>query len=492
MAEIVTPDWVRDAIFYQIFPDRFAHSQTVPKPANLQPWGTPPTSHGFQGGDLAGVVEKLDYLTGLGVNAIYFNPIFQSASNHRYHTHDYYRVDPLLGGNKAFRRLLDAAHARGIRVIVDGVFNHASRGFFQFNHILECGAESPYVDWFHVKGYPLYAYDALHPPNYAAWWDMPALPEFNTDNPDVRRFILDVARHWIEFGADGWRLDVPGDIDDDDFWREFRQVVKAANPEAYLVGEIWVNEIDRTGERWLQGDQFDAIMNYGLTAACIGFFVGDLLDPALVQGQGYEPIHPLDAKAFADRLDVMLNRYAPEIVQVQFNLLDSHDTARYLTLARNDKRLLKLATLLLMTYPGAPSLYYGDEIGLGGGRDPDNRRAMPWNAAQWDTNLLEFFKKVIAVRQAHPALRRGEYVRLYASAPLGVYAFLRQMGEERIAIVLNNREAPYPMDVPVTGHLEDGTTLRCLMSGKEYVTREKQLRGPALPPRSGAILCQSL
>ena len=488
MAKVVTPDWVKDTIFYHIFPDRFARGQAVPKPANLQPWGAPPTPYSFQGGDLIGVMEKLDYLTDLGINAIYFNPIFQSASNHRYHTHDYYRVDPLLGGNEAFRQLLDAAHARGMRLILDGVFNHASRGFFQFNHLLECGPESPYVDWFHVKGYPLHAYDTSRKPNYGAWWNLHALPEFNTDSPAVRRFIFDVARHWIELGADGWRLDVPAEIDDDDFWREFRRAVKTANPEAYLVGEIWVNEVNCTGERWLQGDQFDAIMNYGFTAACIGFFVGDWLDPALVKGQGYEPVRALDAEAFADQIDTMLSRYAPEIVHAQLNLLDSHDTARYLTVARDDKRILELATLFQMTYPGAPSIYYGDEVGLRGGRDPDCRRAMPWDSAQWDTDLLDFFKKVIAIRKAHPALRRGDYARLFASASLGVYAFLRLMDEERIVVVLNGRDAAWPVDVPVEGHLDHGTMLRCLMRGEEYDVREERLRGPALPPRSGAIL----
>jgi neopullulanase len=488
MRPIITPGWVQDAIFYQIFPDRFAQSKAVAKPANLQPWGAPPTYHGFQGGDLVGVVEKLDYLTDLGINAIYFNPIFQSASNHRYHTHDYYRVDPLLGGDKVFRQLLDAAHGRGIRVILDGVFNHASRGFFQFNHVLECGAESPYVDWFHINGFPLYAYDASRGPNYGAWWNLPALPEFNIDNADVRHFLFGVARHWIELGADGWRLDVPIEIDDDGFWREFRRVVKAANPEAYIVGEIWVNELDRTGERWLQGDQFDAIMNYGFTAACLGFFVGDVLDPALVRGQGHEPIRPLSAEDFADQVDVMLGRYAPEIVRVQLNLLDSHDTARFLTLARGDKRLLKLATLFQMTYPGAPSIYYGDEVGLQGGRDPDCRRAMPWDPTSWDIGLLEFYKQVIAVRKSHPALRRGDYVRLYASAAVGVYAFLRQTDEERIVVLLNNSEAGYAVDVPVGGRLADGTALRCLLTGREYVVRGENLRGPTLPPRSGAIL----
>ena len=167
------PDWVQDSIFYQIFPDRFAHSLTVAKPSGLQEWGSPPTVHGYMGGDLVGVVERLDYLCDLGINALYFTPIFQSASNHRYHTHDYEKVDPMLGGNAALRRLIDEAHERGIRVVLDGVFNHASRGFFQFHDILENGPNSAYVDWFSVREFPLYAYDPKHSPNYEAWWGLP-------------------------------------------------------------------------------------------------------------------------------------------------------------------------------------------------------------------------------------------------------------------------------------------------------------------------------
>ena len=177
MADPQTPDWVRDAVFYQIFPDRFARSITVPKPRHLDEWGAPPTYHGYQGGDLIGVVEHLDYLVDLGINALYFTPIFQSASNHRYHTHDYEKVDPMLGGNAALRRMLDEAHARGIRVVLDGVFNHASRGFFPFHDILENGPNSAYLDWFTVKEFPLYAYDAEKSPNYRAWWGLPGPAE---------------------------------------------------------------------------------------------------------------------------------------------------------------------------------------------------------------------------------------------------------------------------------------------------------------------------
>ena len=195
------PAWVADAIFYQIFPDRFARSERVPKPAHLEPWEAPPTVDGYKGGDLLGIVERLDWLSGLGVNALYLNPIFQSASNHRYHTHDYFRVDPLLGGDAAFDELLAACHDRGIRVVLDGVFNHASRGFLQFNDILESGSASPYVDWFTIHEFPPNAYDSSRPPGYDAWWNLHALPKFRTENPAVREFLMSVGEYWMRRGA---------------------------------------------------------------------------------------------------------------------------------------------------------------------------------------------------------------------------------------------------------------------------------------------------
>ena len=193
MVEARTPDWVKSAIFYQIFPDRFARSRSVAKPTNLERWDYPPTLHGFKGGDLIGVVEHLDYLQSLGVTALYFCPIFQSTANHRYHTHDFYKIDPILGGNAAFKRLLEEAHRRGIRVVLDGVFNHASRGFYQFNHLLENGQASPYLDWFYVNGWPLHAYEGHKPPNYAAWWGFGHLPKFNVKDPACRQYLLDVS-----------------------------------------------------------------------------------------------------------------------------------------------------------------------------------------------------------------------------------------------------------------------------------------------------------
>ena len=500
MTNIVTPDWVKDAIFYQIFPDRFARSERVPKPGNLEPWDSPPTIQGFKGGDLLGVAERLDYLQELGITAIYLNPIFQSAANHRYHTHDYYRVDPILGGNDAFREMLDAAHARGVRVVLDGAFNHASRGFYQFNHALENGAASPYLDWFYfdeerlrnggrLNGYPnpeeeqrlACSHRGLEELGYQAWWDLPALPTFNTRTEAVRRFIFDVARHWIEFGIDGWRLDVPEEIDDVGFWQEFRRVVKAANPEAYLVGEIWSE-----AHRWLQGDQFDAVMNYVFNRACLGFFGGERLDTTLRPG-GFT-VRPLSAVQFADEVDRMLALYDWGVTLAQLNLLSSHDEPRFLTLVQGDKEALKLATLFQMAFPGAPCVYYGDEIGMEGGHDPDCRRAFPWDEARWDHDLLDWFRRTTHLRHTHPALRHGRYVRLHADDARGVYAFARQGEGETLGIVLNNGPARYELDVPAAGLFCDGTTLHDVWGDGQAWVVDGRIRGATLAPRSGAVL----
>ncbi len=450
---IKTPDWVQDAVFYQIFPDRFARSARVARPANLEAWDAKPTTYGFKGGDLLGVAERLDYLQELGVNAIYFTPVFQSPANHRYHTHDYYRIDPLLGGDAAFRELLETAHRRGMRVVIDGVFNHTGRGFYQFNHILENGAASPYVDWFYIKGYPLHAYEGK-PLNYEAWWGIPALPKLNTTTPAVREFLFGVAEHWIRQGIDGWRLDVPGEINDDAFWQEFRRRVKAINPDAYIVGEIW-----HEAQRWLKGDQFDAVMNYQFTRACVGFFARPF-DENLVAAAGYAPVPVLDAPGFAYSINHLLGLYDPAINRVQLNLLDSHDTARFLSIARNDRDALKLATLFQMTCVGAPSIYYGDEIGITGGKDPDCRKAFPWDAPDaWDHDLLRFFKACVALRRRCEALRAGEFQFVYAVGH--AVAFLRKLGRQRVIVALNAGNAPVDLDIVIHDNygLPDGATL---------------------------------
>jgi cyclomaltodextrinase len=493
-----TPDWARDAIFYQIFPDRFAKSSRVSKQGlNLEDWDSPPTIHGFKGGDLRGVTEHIDYLQDLGINAIYFTPVFASASNHRYHTYDYHNVDPLLGGNEALRELLDRAHAANIRVVLDGVFNHAGRGFWQFHHTLENGAASPFVDWFYFDperlagrapwgAYPspeqrlaIQREGSLRAIGYQGWWNMPELPKFNTNTPAVREFIFGVAEYWTDFGIDGWRLDVPGEIDDDSFWQEFRQRVRSCNSQAYIVGELW-----HDARRWLQGDQFDASMNYPVTAACLGFLPGDHLDLAeTLKAGGYQGyVQRMGAAEFGDRIDACLNMYAPKVTSVQLNLLDSHDTPRFLTCASGDINSLRLALTFLLTYPGAPCLFYGDEIGLSGRQDPDCRQPFPWDEGKWNHELRDFTKSLIELRRLHEALRRGGYRRLLARD--GTYAFERSLPDETLVVALNASDQLQAIEV--TLHAPTAREPRVL-SGEARITNDQVLR-LEVPGRTGAVV----
>lgn len=486
---MTTPNWVKDAVFYQIFPDRFARSKQMPD-LGFEAWDSAPTHHGFKGGDLYGVIEKLDYLQDLGITAIYFNPVFASASNHRYHTFDYYNVDPLLGGNDALKKLLKESHKREIRVVLDGVFNHASRGFWQFSHVLETGAASPYKDWFHfdeerLRGrkhwgaYPspheqklLGQEDSLTAIGYRAWWNLPALPKFNTNTPAVREFLFDVAEYWIKFGIDGWRLDVPGEIDDDEFWREFRRRVRAVNPEAYIVGEIW-----HEAQRWLQGDQFDAVMNYLFTAAALSFFADGHLNMDIIHQAGglKDRVHRMHAKTFADEVDRILNLYPTDITFAQLNLLDSHDMPRFLSCANGDKNSLKLAWLFLFTMPGAPCIYYGDEVGVDGGHDPDCRKAFPWDEAKWDMDLLNYAKACIALRKGQKALRRGEYKRVHTEDDLMVFA--RTLKDDTVITAFNasNTNRHFEYDFGRTPKILFGTPV---IDGNRIT----------LSPRSGIVL----
>ena len=471
-----TPTWVRDAVFYQIFPDRFAKSDRVAKASNLEAWDAPPTTHGYKGGDLLGVAEHLDYLQDLGVTALYFNPVFQSGSNHRYHTHDYTQVDPMLGGNRALRELLDAAHARNMKVVLDGVFNHASRGFFQFHDILENGPQSAYLDWFHVRSFPLYAYHDDKHPGYSAWWNLSALPKFNTDTEAVREFLWDIGTRWLEFGIDGWRLDVPNEIGDDAFWQEFRRRCRAVNPECYIVGEIWDD-----ASHWLQGDQFDAVMNYPFTRAAFGFTAARTLKHSEIRRCGYQHIAPLDAPAFAREVEALLTQYRPEVTAVQLNLLGSHDTPRALTVVGNDEAALRLSLFLLLTFPGAPCLYYGDELGLEGAHDPACRQAMPWSCPQnWNKPLRDYLKTLVALRHRHPALRSGALSTLYAGG--GVYAFERGTRGERLVGVLNVADEPSPFTLEVQGN-----SVEVLLAGGDEATLERNILSGTVAGRSSLL-----
>jgi neopullulanase len=344
-----------------------------------------------------------------------------------------------------------------------------------FNHALENGADSPYLDWFTFHGFPVRAYGGK--PNYECWFNLPALPKLNFDNPQVREFVMQIAEHWVREGIDGWRLDVPEEIDDDEFWREFRKRVKTLNPDAYIVGEIW-----HRADRWLAGDQFDAVMNYQFTRACLSFFIDDIeQNLKLTQPESYGLVHAMDAQEFGKTLEEISRWYPEEITLAQMNLIDSHDTTRFLTIAAGDTRALQLAYLTMFTFPGAPTIYYGDEIGMEGGPDPDCRRGFQWDPAKWNRDLLETARKLAALRKKYRALRRGEFTSLYAQDR--VYAFARHVPGQMLVVTLNAGHHEAILNL----QLGEGNRLVQEWSGTEMPLENGYARGIRLPPREGEV-----
>ena len=418
------PGWVKDAVFYQIFPERFANGDTTNDPPGVEVWGGTPTGRNFFGGDLRGIIDHLEYIQDLGVNALYLNPIFEATTNHKYNTADYMRIDPHFGDDAAFQRLLDSCHARGIRVVIDGVFNHTGVAFFAFADIRAKGERSLYKDWYTIRSFPV---GPPSKPNYECWWGHGALPKLRTENPAVRRYLFDVTRKWTTMGVDGWRLDVPNEIPHD-FWIEWRKLVKSINPECYIVGEIWDD-----ASAWLQGDQFDAVMNYRFRDPCLKFFVQETASPST-----------FDTALAHQRQDY------PEPVNFALqNLLGSHDTERLLTMCNGDAEHEKLAVLFQMTYPGAPMVYYGDEIGMEGGKDPGCRGTMIWESKKQRADLLNWYKKMIALRRAHPVWRHGSFETLRTDDARRIYVFARKVGESRGVVVINAGSSPARVAVPL-------------------------------------------
>mgnify|MGYP001029681244 CR=1 FL=1 len=408
------PEWAKHAVFYQIFPERFANGDPSNDPEGVLPWGGKPEPFNFFGGDLQGVIDHLDHLSELGVNAIYLTPIFEATTNHKYDTSDYMKIDPHFGDTETLRRLVNLAHERGIRVLLDAVFNHSGGRFAPFLDVVEKGEASPYKDWFHVLEFPLRVENGR--PTYRAFAFEPHMPKLNTQHPQVKAYLLDVARYWIEeVGIDGWRLDVANEIDHQ-FWRDFRQVVKAVKPDAYILGEIWHDSM-----RWLQGDQFDAVMNYPFTNAVLDFFAH----------------RKIDAVQFSHRISTLIATYPQQVHEVAFNLLDSHDTPRLLTLMHGDKRRMKLAALFQLTFLGTPCIYYGDEIGLDGGADPDCRKCMEWEPDRQDRDLFDFYRTAISLRHRHAALRTGSFRFLQADSDSGLIAYERADEQSRFLVALN-------------------------------------------------------
>ncbi len=469
-AEFTTPDWVKHAVFYQIFPERFAKGDPAIDPEHVQPWGTPPAPGNFMGGDLRGIINRLDYLADLGITALYLNPIFQASSNHKYNTYDYFRIDPHFGDLATFHELVEQVHRRGMYLILDGVFNHCGRGCYPFHNLLEQGSESPYLHWFHVTDWPLHPYDAEKPANYHAWWDVRSLPKFNTDHPPVRRYLLGIARYWLEQGADGWRLDVPNEIADHDFWREFRQVVKQTNPHAYITGEIWGDAAP-----WLDGTQFDAVMNYPLRKLCRNFFA----------------YADLTTDLFAAGVEELLRRYPPHAVQAQLNLLGSHDTVRFRTEAGGDLSRVYPTILLQMTLPGAPCIYYGDEIGMEGDDDPDCRRCMNWERSTWDADFHLWMKRCIALRHRYPALRTGDFRTLLALDEPRIYSFARWDEQALLIIALNASTTDHTLTIPLNDtpiHIHDETIFQGCLNEENAKVQNRAIEQVHVPAQRGTVL----
>ncbi|WP_280769526.1 alpha-glycosidase [Salipaludibacillus daqingensis] len=441
------PEWVKNAVFYQIFPERFANGDPSLNPKNVEAWthDAVPTRDNFFGGDLQGVIDNLDYLKELGITCIYFTPFFEAFSNHKYDTIDYLKVDPQFGDNKTAKKLVDEAHKKGIRIMLDAVFNHSGFYFPPFQDVLKNGEKSRFKDWFHVKEFPL----STDPLNYDTFGFVPEMPKLNTENREVKAYLLEVARYWVEdIGVDGWRLDVANEVDHR-FWREFRDTVKQANPEAYILGEIWHNSM-----AWLDGDQFDAVMNYPVTNSILDFFVKD----------------EIDAESFMGRLDAMQIAYPKQANEVAFNLLDSHDTPRLLHIAAENKDRMKLAALFQLTYMGAPCIYYGDEIGMTGGGDPGCRQPMIWEKEHQDHEMFEFYKHLITLRKDHPALQDGTFRFLSAEKDNKYVAFERKDEVDRFIIVMNASEKKQKIEL---SDISQGTFRKANGTGRHEVKNRK-------------------
>lgn len=427
------PKWAQGAVVYQIFPERFANGDPANDPPNVEPWDALPQVDSQKGGDLQGMIDRFEHLVELGVDVIYLTPIFQAPSNHKYDTVDYYTIDPHFGDEETVRRMIELAHEHDIKVVFDAVFNHAGFGFFAFQDVLEHGEESEYAHWFNIDSFPV----QTDPPNYETFANQIAtMPKLMTHENDVKEYFLEVGRYWVqEFGIDGWRLDVANEIDHH-FWREFRQAVKAENPEALIVGELW-----HEASEWVRGDQFDSVMNYSLQYACLEFFA-----KATIR-----------ARTFANRLAKVQMNHTHAVNLSMFNLLDSHDTERFLTSCGGSLQKLALAAAFQLTYEGSPMIYYGDEVGMEGLTDPDCRRGMIWDPEEQNLELLAWYKQLITLRKEHEVLRFGRCRTVWADSATNIYGFVRFDESEQILVLINNqakeesidlKEIAWPIAVP--------------------------------------------
>ena len=411
------PDWASDAVIYNIFPDSFATSRRFisEKAIEKQFCGRP--VRGKLGGTIRGIKENADYLSELGINCIYINPIFTAGEYSKYDLLDYFSIDPCFGTNQDFADLVDEYHRHGIRVIIDGVFNHCGWHFFAFEDAIVNGEKSRYWDWFYRLKYPVVRPDNMEDiPEYECFAYERLMPKLNTANPEVVDYFCQVCQYWLrEYKIDGWRLDVASEVDDA-FWRAFRKAALDVNPNALLIGEVW-----ESAGHWLDGSMFNSSMNYDFRKHCREFFA---------RGS-------ITAEEFASRVTNMLMRYRKNLLPAQLNLLDSHDVSRFLSLCDGDEGRFKLAVLFQMCFIGIPSIYYGDEQGITGLLEEEYRSPMRWDGG----DLLGFYQQAISLRKEYAPLRRGIYKTLDSANP-NLFVFSRELDDQRITVAMNVGTSP--------------------------------------------------
>ncbi len=422
------PEWVKETVWYQIFPERFANGDLTNDPAGTLPWGSAePTRQNFFGGDLQGIIDHLDYLQELGITGLYLCPIFTAHSNHKYDTIDYFTIDPHFGDKKTFKRLVDEAHKRGMKVMLDAVFNHLGDFSMQWQDVIEHGQESRFASWFHINEFPVsytktdndeFARDLT----YEVFANTPHMPKLNTASREVQNYLHEIASYWIkQFNIDAWRLDVANEIDHH-FWRHFYSLTHHLKPDFYVLGEVWHN-----AQSWVNQHEFDGAMNYPFT---------ETLSDGIVAKK-------ISLSEMVSRLNEQLMLYRMPTNQVMLNSMDTHDTARLLTLCQGDKDLAKLTLTLMFLQMGSPCIYYGTEVGMAGGNDPACRACMVWDKDKQDQKMLAFMKALIKLRKdQQPVLSYGGYAWQVDEAAQ-VVKLTRKKDATKLCAIFNLGEKPY-------------------------------------------------
>lgn len=569
-----SPQWAKGAVWYQIFPERFRNGSTANDPLKtevvgdrpipwqvspwtsnwyrLQPWEAERSSNFYDivfdrryGGDLIGVIEKLPYLKELAVDVIYFNPIFESHSLHKYDATTYHHIDNNFGNNRdgdwaaiqsekadpatwtftsadsVFLNLIAKAHDMGIRIVIDGVFNHCGTNFWAFQDVLQNQQRSAYKDWFDVVRWD----DPATPANefdYKGWWGYKGMPEFKEDAnglaPPVRDYVYSITRRWMDpngdgdpgDGIDGWRLDVAKDVNPK-FWEDWYKLVKSINPHAIVVAEIWEEAPD-----WIANKRVDSMMNYPLAKAMVKFFI--------------DKKNRYSVSEFDAELARLRAVYPDETDHILMNLIDSHDTDRVASMIRNPDRnydrdagpranpkydprkptrdelqIQKLIAVFQLTYPGAPSIYYGSEAGMWGADDPDDRKPMLWDDLiyenesyasvrpdlkeedenRFDRELFLFYQKLIKIRRDYPAIQRGKFVSRLIDDEREVYAFARRLERDEVVVILNNSNRDQQIEFPIIW--KNQMQVHDLLNEKSYSLKNGVAQFQ-LPPKWAAIL----